>query len=356
MKNLLLCIGLISILSSYGQNLNAPKYSNQFLNIGIGARALAMSNSVISSTEDVTAGYWNPAGLTQIDQDLQIGLMHAEYFAGIAKYDYGSISKNIDKNSAASFSFIRFGVDNIPNTTELIDAQGNVNYDRISYFTAADMAFLMSYGRKLNENLSIGGTAKIINRKAGDFANAWGFGFDFGAKYQLDSWKFAIMGKDITSTFNVWNYHLDDEMINTFVLTGNELPQNGVELTLPRIILGASKLVEFPKNISLLTELNIDLTTDGNRNVLISADPISADPHIGLELNIKDLIFLRSGIGNIQTYTDNTNKSVYTIQPNIGLGLKIKGVTIEYALTDIGDASVALYSNIFSLKFDLNPN
>ena len=164
------------------------------------------------------------------------------------------------------------------------------------------------------------------------------------------------MGKDITSTFNVWNYHLDDEMINTFVLTGNELPQNGVEVTLPRIILGASKLVEFPKNISLLTELNIDLTTDGRRNVLISADPISADPHIGLELNIKDLIFLRSGIGNIQTYTDNTNKSVYTIQPNIGLGLKIKGVTIEYALTDIGDASVALYSNIFSLKFDLNPN
>ena len=184
----------------------------------------------------------------------------------------------------------------------------------------------------------MGGTAKIINRKAGDFANAWGFGFDFAAKYQTDSWKFAIMGKDITSTFNVWNYHLDDEMINTFVLTGNELPQNGIELTLPRIILGASKLVEFPKNISLLTELNIDLTTDGNRNVLISADPISADPHIGLELNIKDLIFLRSGIGNIQTYTDNTNKSVYTIQPNIGLGLKIKGVTIEYALTDIGDA------------------
>ena len=202
----------------------------------------------------------------------------------------------------------------------------------------------------------MGGTAKIINRKAGDFANAWGFGFDFAAKYQTDSWKFAIMGKDITSTFNVWNYHLDDEMINTFVLTGNELPQNGIELTLPRIILGASKLVTFPKNISLLTELNIDLTTDGNRNVLISADPISADPHIGFELNIKDLIFLRSGVGNIQTYTDNTNKSVYTIQPNIGLGLKIKGVTIEYALTDIGDASVALYSNIFSLKFDLNPN
>ena len=43
-----------------GQNLNA-KYSNEFLNIGIGAN-LSMSNSVITSTEDVMSGYWNPAG------------------------------------------------------------------------------------------------------------------------------------------------------------------------------------------------------------------------------------------------------------------------------------------------------
>ena len=204
-----------------------------------------MSNAVITSTEDVMSGYWNPAGLTNIDQDLQIGLMHAEYFAGIAKYDFGSIAKNIDEKSAVSFSFLRFGVDNIPNTTELIDAQGNINYDRISYFTAADMAFIMSYGRKLNDQFSIGGSAKIINRKAGDFANAWGFGIDFSAKYQYKSWKFAVMGKDITSTFNVWNYHLSDEMINTFIETDNELPQNGIELTMPRIILGGSRLTYF---------------------------------------------------------------------------------------------------------------
>ena len=58
-----------------------------------------MSNSVITSSSDVMAGYWNPANLTMIDSDLQIGLMHAEYFAGIAKYDFGSIAKNIDEKS-----------------------------------------------------------------------------------------------------------------------------------------------------------------------------------------------------------------------------------------------------------------
>ena len=67
------------------------------------------------------------------------------------------------------------------------------------------------------------------------------------------------------------------------------------------------------------------------------------------------MVFIRSGIGNIQKTPDLTGKMIYTIQPNIGLGLRLKGVTLEYALTDIGDASVALYSNVFSLKFNLNP-
>ena len=340
----------------FSQGINTPKYSNEFLNIGVGARSLGMSNSVITSTDDVMSGFWNPANLTNIDSDLQIGLMHAEYFAGIAKYDFGSIAKNIDKKSGFAFSFLRFGVDNIPNTTELIDAQGNVNYDRISYFSAADMGFLLSYGRKLNENLAVGGSAKIIHRKAGDFATAWGFGIDLSATYQKEDWKLALVAKDVTSTFNIWNYHLTDEMINTFYLTGNDLPQNGIELSLPRVILGASRNFNFKKDLSLLFEINTDITTDGRRNVLISGEPFSIDPHLGAEFNIKNIVFIRSGIGNIQKTPDLTGKLIYTVQPNIGIGLQLKGISLEYALTDIGDASVALYSNIFSLKFNLNPN
>ena len=355
MKNcfflLFICTPLLFVSQS-----NTPKYSNEFLNIGVGARALGMSNSVITSTDDVMSGYWNPANLTNIKSDLQIGLMHAEYFAGIAKYDFGSIAKNIDEKSGFAFSFLRFGVDNIPNTTELIDAQGNVNYDRISYFSATDMAFLLSYGRKLNDQLSVGGSAKIIHRKAGDFATAWGFGIDLSATYAKNDWMFAAVAKDVTSTFNIWNYHLTDEMINTFYLTGNDLPQNGMELTMPRVILGASKKLKFRKDLSVIIELNNDITTDGRRNVLISSDPFSIDPHLGLEINIKNIVYLRSGIGNIQKTPDLTGKMIYTIQPNIGIGLQIKGIALEYALTDIGDASVALYSNVFSLKFNLNPN
>ena len=200
----------------FGSNLtsqiNTPKYSNEFLNIGVGARSLAMSNSVISSTNSAMSAYLNPANLIKNENDIQIGLMHAEYFAGIAKYDFGSIAKRIDYKSSFGFSFLRFGVDNIPNTSELIDAQGNVNYDRVSYFSAADLAFIGSYARKLNRYLSIGGSAKVINRKAGDFASAWGFGIDLSSTYSKNDWSFALVAKDITSTFNVWKYQLSNEI------------------------------------------------------------------------------------------------------------------------------------------------
>ena len=354
MKKIFL-ITLVFISVEFISQLNTPKYSNEFLNIGVGARSLAMSNSVITSTQGAMSGYWNPANLSNTKNDIQIGLMHAEYFAGIAKYDFGSIVKKIDDKSSFGFSFLRFGVDNIPNTTDLIDAQGNLNYDRITYFSAADMAFTGSYGKKISDYLSIGGSVKIINRTAGDFAQAWGFGLDLSTTYQKNNWGFAIVARDVTSTFNVWNYQLTDEMINVFNTTGNDLPQNGLELTLPRIILGINKKYQLEENVSLLLEFNSDLTTDGQRNTLISANPFSLDPHLGAEVNIKNIVYLRGGIGNIQKTPDLTGKMIYTLQPNLGLGIKIKGVEIEYALTDIGDVSIAEYSNIFSLKFNLNP-
>lgn len=354
MKVIVLIIGLLFVLNASAQ-LTAPKYSNEFLNIGVGARALGMGNSVLASTNDVTAGYWNPTGLLFTNTDLQIGLMHSEYFAGIAKYDFGALAKTIDSTSAFGVSFIRFGVDNIPNTTELIDAQGNLNYDRITYFSAADMAFLFSYAKRIKPNLSIGGNVKIIHRKVGGFAKSWGFGIDGALSYSKNDLIVAVVARDVTSTFNAWNYTLNDQMIEVFTQTDNEIPENGLELTLPRIMLGVSKKININSNFTFLSELDADVTSDGKRNVLIVGDPFSIDPHLGIELGFKKLIYVRAGVGNTQKITDLNNKTVYSIQPNIGLGVQFKGIAIDYALTDIGDASVALYSNVFSLRFNLNP-
>ncbi len=353
-RNPLIIIALLT--GSLASAQVAPKYSNEFLSIGVGARALGMSNAYVSTVNDVTSGYWNPAGLLSVTNDYQVGLMHSEYFAGIAKYDYMGVAKPIDSNSVGAFSIIRFGVDNIPNTTELIDANGNVDYDRITTFSAADYAFLFSYARRLKiEGLRVGGNFKIIRRKVGDFGGAWGFGLDAGLQYDHKKWHLGAMVRDVTSTFNAWSYNLTDEVKSTFLLTGNEIPENSLELTLPRLITGVSRLwSKEEKKFSYRAELDLDWTFDGKRNVLISTSALSVDPHLGLEVGYKGLVYLRAGIGNIQTTTDVAGADVTTFQPNMGLGVKIKALTIDYALTDIGDQSVALYSNVFSLRFDIN--
>lgn len=351
-------IAVICLLCAYNTGLaQAPKYSNEFLNIGVGARALGMSNSYVTSVNDVTAGYWNPAGLTGVGDQHQVALMHSEYFAGIAKYDYGAYATRLDSNSVLGFTVIRFGVDDIPNTTQLIDANGHVDYDRITTFSATDFAFLVSYARTLKvPGLNVGTNVKIIRRKVGDFAGSWGFGLDAGAQYVYKKWKFAAMARDITTTFNAWTFNLSDDMKTVFLATENEIPGNSLEITVPKLLLGTSRKLEFTPKIALLTEVNLDATFDGKRNVLIKSNVVSIDPHIGIEASYMSIVFLRAGVGNYQKYTDDTGKSIKTIQPNIGIGIRIKTFTIDYALTDIGDQSVALYSNVFSLKVGINKN
>jgi Type IX secretion system protein PorV len=345
---------LFLILTGLTIQAQTRKYSNEFLAIGVGARSLGMSGATVATVNDVTSGYWNPAGLTGLKSNFQIALMHSEYFAGIAKYDYGAIAKQIDEKSALGISFIRFGVDDIPNTTELIDANGQIDYDRITTFSAADYAFILSYAKKLKlEGLTFGANAKVIRRKVGDFAGAWGFGLDAGAQYQTEKWKLGLMARDITSTFNSWSFNLDDETKYVFEQTGNELPQNGLEITLPKLILGAGRMLSY-KKFTGLAELNLDVTFDGKRNVLLRGNPVSVDPHLGIEIGYDNLIFLRGGIGNIQQVQDLNGLSSYVTQPNIGVGVKLKGVYIDYALANVGQ-TFGLVSHVFSLKIDLNP-
>ncbi|MCC6601092.1 MAG: hypothetical protein IT223_10520 [Crocinitomicaceae bacterium] len=348
-----------------------PKYANEFLNIGVGARAQGMSLAQVASVSDVTSGYWNPAGLTSLKSDLQAAAMHSEYFAGIAKYDYAALAKKIDTISAVSFSVIRFGVDDIPNTIDLIDPGGNVNYDRITTFSAVDYAFILSYGRKGMpwkkavaergvaaisalpiEGFRWGINAKVLYRHIGDFAKAWGFGVDAGVQLGVKKWLFGAVAKDITSTFSAWSYSLDDRTREVFQQTGNEIPSNGLEVALPRVVLGAGRGFHL-KKISILAEINSTFTTDGKRNTLVSSNPVSIDPGIGVEVGYNNVIFLRLGAGNIQRVKDFDESESLTFQPNLGIGLRIKRLYIDYALSDIGNVSDVLYSNVFSLQLDI---
>ena len=198
----------ITLLSVFGNAQIVRKYSNEFLNIGAGARGLAMGGAVISNQNDVYAPMWNPAGLTEVERDWQGAAMHAEYFESIAKYDYISFAKALDsKNGVLGISIVRLGIDNILNTTQMIDSEGNIDYDKITKFSTSDYAGIISYafhpGGK--QKLSVGVNAKIVYRNIGKFANGFGFGFDLGAIYKTDSgYQLGAMLRDATTTVNFW--------------------------------------------------------------------------------------------------------------------------------------------------------
>ncbi len=350
-NNLFIVWAILLLFLSGGNVLQAQtKYSNEFLAIGVGARSLAMGNSTVASVNDVTSGYWNPAGLTKIKSDWDIALMHSEYFASIAKYDYGAAAYKYNDSLAFGLSIIRFGVDDIPNTLELVDAEGNLRYDRISSFSASDLAFIFTMAKVSKiKGLRYGANVKVIRRTAGDFASAWGFGLDIGAQYKYGNWDFGASARDITSTFNAWSFNTTD-LKEVFEMTGNEIPENSIEYTMPRLLLGSSYHRPIYNGFSAMVELGIDATFDGRRNVLIKTDFMSMDPHMGLELDYKKIVFLRAGVNNIQEARTFDNKKEMTWQPNIGVGIHFWKLTLDYAFTDVGDASVALYSHVFSLR------
>jgi len=328
-----------------------PKYSNEFLNLGVGARAMGMANTQVAVTDDVTSGYWNPAGLTDIKKKYEISLMHASYFAGIANYDYIGFATPIDSLSHIGGSIIRFAVDDIPDTRYLYDANGAINYNNIRFFTAADYAFMISYARRLPKlkNLSIGGNVKIVHRKVGEFANAWGFGLDFGAKINLKKWYLGAIFRDVSGTFNAWS-HNAELVADVYAQTGNIIPENTLEITLPKLILGVGHQFSIKDKVGIMPSLDLEITFDGKRNVPINSDFASITPHVGIEFDYKKIGFLRLGIDNFQKIKDFDGSTYWSYQPAFGLGVNIKIITIDYAFIDIGDFSESLYSHVFSLK------
>lgn len=334
---------------------NTPKYSNEFMNIGVSARSFGMGATAVSFTDDVTAGYWNPAGLNDLDSDHQMALMHSSYFGGLANYDYAAFATSVDAESKIAVSVIRFAVDDIPDTRFLIDVNGAINYDKIQFFSSADYGFLLSYARKLPiwDGLKAGANVKVIHRTVGSFSKAWGFGLDVGAQKELGNWKLGLMARDILGTFNAWS-HNAEEVEDIYALTGNEVPVNSVEVTLPRLVLGVSRSFSFSEVFGLLASVDMDMTFDGRRNTLVKTDLVSLDPRVGLEFDYNRIGFLRMGINQVQEIKDFDGTTSWTLQPNMGLGISLKQVTIDYALTDIGDLAPGLFSHVFSIKVNFN--
>lgn len=338
------------------------KYSNEFLNIGAGARGLAMGSAQVASVEDGTAGYWNPAGLAGVKDNPSINLMYAQYFAGIGSYQYMSVAVPVQDNKRTlGISLLRFAVDDIPNTLFLVKPDGSLDYGSVTSFSSADYALLLSFAQTIKETdedyMRFGVNAKIIRRVVGKFAGAWGFGIDAGFQMKQGNWQFGAVAKDITTTFNAWSFHFTDREKEALYLTNNEIPVKSSELTAPRLVLGGGYNFNISNSVKLLAEANLNLTFDGKRNTLLSSSAVSADPSVGLEASISDVFYVRAGVTNFQKALSDgdtlNQKKVWIYQPSLGAGFKLGNVSLDYSYSNLANQNNPLYSHVFSLRLNL---
>jgi hypothetical protein len=201
----------------------------------------------------------------------------------------------------------------------------------------------------------VGVNAKLIYRNVGKFANGFGFGFDIGAIYQTDNeWNYGITAKDVLTTVNFWN--INQKELSTIVngVEFNPAPKDKMELTMPKINAGISKNFEISRDLNLLPEagINIDFAKTA---AVISTNFASITPYAGAELAYQKMIFVRLGVNRFQTITDIEDlRRKVSFQPSGGIGIKYKGLELDYAISNSGIGASNYFSNFFSLKLDIS--
>ncbi|WKZ69885.1 MAG: PorV/PorQ family protein [Melioribacteraceae bacterium] len=298
----------ISLFTSLNAQTVIGKYAGEFLAIGVGGRALGMGGAHTAIVNDVTAGYWNPAGLARIDYP-QIALMHEEHFGDLVNYNYGAVAIPYGTDMTFGLSVIRLGVDGIPDTRDaLYDANGDgildINTDRLDYskiteFNNTDWAFYLSFAKRHSENFYWGANVKVIRRDLAEFS-ATGVGFDVGAVYMpMEDLYLGATIQDVTTTLVAWS-------------TGRN------ELISPTAKVGAAYAFHILGG-RVMPVLDLDIRFEGRDYAsYFNIGPVSFDSHFGVEYTYDNLFSVRAGYNDVKQFT-------------IGAGIKLPKLYIDYS-------------------------
>ena len=291
------------------------KFAGEFLAIGVGGRALGMGGAYTALANDVTAGYYNPAGLIHLNYP-QVSIMHDERFGNLVNYDYAAVAIPYGTDMTFGLSIMRLGVDGIPDTRNaLIDANGDgilditqdrLDYSRITEFSNQDWAVYLSFAKRHTSNFSYGASVKIIRRSLAEFS-ATGIGFDIGAQYSPSENIFlGATIQDVTTTLVAWS-------------TGRN------ELISPTVKIGGGYRFElFGGTLTPVLDIAIRFES---RNFAsnFNLGPISADLQEGFEYNYKNVFAIRIGYNDIKQFT-------------IGAGIKLPKLSIDYSFARFNDS------------------
>lgn len=217
---LLLSAGLISLLPfSICAAIGEGGYPGAYLRLGVGARPLGMGGAFVALADDVTASYWNPAGLGQVNKH-QFAAMYS-LMSMDRMHNFVSYAQPLGKIGSVGISWLNFGVGNI-------DGRDETGVPTET-FSDLENAFLVSIGKKLAPALLIGGNLKFLNHRLAS-KEATGWGFDLGAMLKIgDVLRIGGTVQDISSSIK-WD---TESRLEEEFLTVTRIGVSVVPKTLP---------------------------------------------------------------------------------------------------------------------------
>ena len=321
-------------------SLFAGKYVAEFLEIGVGVRAAGLGGAYVAAGDDASAFWWNPASQAGKITP-QLYAMHSALYSNLYQLDALAYRDKLWGHYVA-ISLMRLGTDQIPFTREdgFYDygpdgvpgtgdpGEGNgvwdpgepVDASAVAMRSEGDYALLAGVSIPVSRNFAWGVGVKFLHQDIGGYTN-FGFGADIGFKYSPGpDLTFGLSVLDVTGTHLQWS-------------TGFR------ESKVPSLRAGSAYRVPLWKDrVNLLATGDLEVRFEGaNSSALFSINPISFDPHLGVEISAWDHFFARLGL-------DRTDFCA-------GAGLKIYKFGVDYAFV----ASSVSYVHRVSLTVDFNP-
>lgn len=320
---------LVMLFHTVAGAQTVAKYAGEFMAIGVGGRALGLGGAQVALANDATSGYWNPAALARINYPEGI-IMHDERFGSLINYDFASVAIPYGSDASVGLSVLRLGVDGIPDTRNawidnnsngIFDNADRIDYDKISYFNAADWAFYFTYAKRSSSGFMYGANVKIIRRGLAD-QSATGIGFDVGALYSpTEDLSLGLNAQDITTTLIAWS-------------TGRN------ELVSPTLKIGVAYGINaLGGRFTPVTD--VDIRFENRRfSSIASLGAVSFDPHAGLEFDYKKTLALRAGYNDVKQLT-------------LGAGLHLRMLDIDYSFAKFTADETLGNTHRISLRFVL---
>jgi hypothetical protein len=334
------CYAVLALIitAAFAADSHATKLAGEFLQTGIGAKALGMGSAYVSVADDASATYWNPAGLV-LQEKRQLLLQHSRRFGDLVNYNGGIFARPLTdtegKESAGGISLVWLRVSDIAFTSHLnepgvdfIDDDEDGYWDpgekriwnpsRVRWESDNEVAGWLSYGRRVSQSVAVGINGKVIWKEIGDIS-ATGFGLDLSLLQHLsEKWRWGFNLQDAFTTPLYWSGWYD-----TIDSTGVPYRRkvDTKETIYPTFKVGTSYTILSEAIAgSVLLALDIDFRFEGldsNQADFAMGGTMSGDVMLGGRYQYKDIVRVSAGM----------NKQ----QPTGGIGVRVGSVDIDYA-------------------------